>query len=237
MPSTGSGAATGVVSVDDLTAYPTADEVADRLEAMGITVPSDAILNAILNASITAWENATGYHPFLNAEETVSTRYFPVCNRLIDFKGGIIAVPTSLTAGGYYNESGVYSGGTVQVVRRDFLLKPDNALAEGKPYNYCLIPGWYDTEKSPDVAIVAPFGYCSALPADVWEAILEEAVLRAASLDPVNVGSTMGVESVKQGPVEWKYGSSSSSSSGSLENLMSGLSQIILPNYRRLRIA
>lgn len=229
MPSSGSGAASGVLG----TGWPTAAEVTTRLTEMGLTAPSTATLNATINAAVAAWEHATGYHPFLNSSSTLSTRYFPITNGLIDFQGGIFAVPTTFTAGGYYDSAGAYTGGTARVVGRDFILKPDNALAEGRPFTYAKVPGWYSSEPSPLVAVNAPFGYGATVPADVWEAVMLESLCRLFGGQPVT-GAT--AQKIKQGPVEWDYGSGNSSLNFS-NTLLTGFAKMTVMGYRRARIA
>lgn len=171
----------GLTSFAAITGWPTLADIEARLSDMGLTPPADATTNALIAAAVAAWDDATGYEPFLGTGDD-ETRYLTGEGSLIDFGGGITAVPTSLTINGYYNDAGTYTGGTALVVNRDYQLLPLNALAKGKPYTYAKLKRsyvWGIAQTFPHgsgeggVKIVASFGYAETVPADAWEAVMD----------------------------------------------------------------
>jgi hypothetical protein len=221
----------GSFAASAITGYPSVTDVEARLTDMGITHPADATTQALINAAIRTWENKTGYHPFLNASSTLSTKYFPICNGLIDFTGpgGFFTNPTVLNVGGYWDGDAVYTGGSDIVRMRDIVLKPDNALDLGRPYTYAILTGyryWGSDDRTPYVKVTAAFGWGATLPDDVWEAIVEEAAERIRRL----ATGTGELKAIKQGPVTWEYATSSN-------QVMSAVMGVTLPGYRREGVA
>lgn len=230
MPSSGSGSAASITS----TGYPTASDVSTRLTAMGLTAPSNTIINAEINAAISAWESAVGYAPFL-ADSTDTTWYFePNGTNIIDFgqddgPGGFISITSVTTEVTYGNSTGV-----ARVSGRDYQLKPANAITKGEPYTY-LVTKWVliDTGEA-SCKVIGKAGYCETLPADVYTAILKDVLVR---LTPqLAITESGGAESLKQGPVEWKYGSGGGTFAYSAD-LMSSEAKACAMGYRRVKVA
>lgn len=234
MPTTGSGSASGVSAGISYAEWPVLLDVQTRLEEMGLTAPGDDTIEAAIAAAVGAWEQATRHFPFLGTGVD-ATFYRPATGRhsdgtLLDFKCGITDEPTSLTVNGYYDENGAYQGGTALVLNRDYTLYPEDAVENGKPYTYCVIHWQYLSGRA---KIVAPKGYAETVPALAWESVMLEILLR---LTPqLMIAESGAAESIKQGPVEWKYGSGGSM--GTAGQLMSSQARLAAMGYRLEMVA
>lgn len=160
-------------------AWPTATDIKDFLAASGV-IASPPTGNAILldydgaaSDALAQFEDATGYHPFEAAAADATRYYTPNGTDILDLRAGVAAALTSLTVG--YSPT---SSGTALTVNQDYWLKPINALAEGRPYNYIQFAG---RQAGPErsVVIVGKFGYCAngAIPENAYRAVLRMAAL------------------------------------------------------------
>src|SRR5690242_9781815 len=118
--------------------WPTTTEVTTRLTEMGISpLPSETTLQSLIDSIVQDWEGYTGFSPFASdGEET--TEYFSAVGNIVDFRGGLIGTPSSFVIGGYYNESGVYTGGQTLVIGRDYQLMRSR---RNWPYTYAKLNG------------------------------------------------------------------------------------------------
>ena len=191
--------------------YPTTTDLEDRLVEAGITPPSSGTMQSALNAAIEAWERATEWKPFLNAASTTSTRWFSPKGSILDI-GGLVAAPTTVTIYQSYTDAGVAEGGTVLVVNRDYVLLPHKALVEGRPYRYIkIVVGTRSGEpyrghgglRPRSISVLGPFGYATAVPADVYEAILRLAMAEMLRIAALEISG--GLSSWMEGNVQEVY--------------------------------
>ena len=225
----------GLTSFAAITGWPTLADVEARLSDMGLTPPADATTNAMIAAAVAAWEKATRYEPFLSSGDD-STRYFRpeyhAVNQthLVFFNGGIIAVPTSFTVNGYYDENGAYAGGQVLVVNRDYQLFPENAEERERPYTYAEVFWSRMDTRSKNVKVVAPVGFAETVPGQAWEAVMQEILVRVFPSQMVSVSG--GAQRKKLGSAEVDYGSGGGTF-GAARLLMSETARIALSHFRR----
>lgn len=229
MPTTGSGSASGVISGITYAEWPTVEEVETRLEEMGVTSPPSAgTLQGLIDAAIQDWEDYTGWHPFLSdGEET--TEYFTAVGNIVDFIGtGLIGNSESFIIGGNYDEDGVYTGGQTLVINRDF--RPMRTRRSW-PYTYAKFNSYWTDDSLGGVAITGVFGFSTTIPANVWEAIMEEVLDRVTVLGQASTGVVVEME---EDDVRIKYADTTKSST---DRGLSAKARMTADFYRRLEVA
>ncbi len=173
-------------------AYPSTGELAAFLVSLGLIDMMQAAtlpLQTFLDASIQAWEEQTGWHPFVKDSADVARRFDPPGpNRrggawssrggrwLLDLRAGLISV-TSIVSG--YSASPTNpQAGTALVAEEDYWLLPDEAPLEGKPYTEVEFGSaiWGGARS---IRIVGRWGYTADIPGHIWQAILECGALMA----------------------------------------------------------
>lgn len=172
---------------------------AGRFAALGET----GDFGAALDGAVTAWQEATGYTPFLSEPE-VSTLRFDAPGPAqphggAGFYGNAgFSLESALSGGGAVTGGGrrlnleggivglpqtVMLGGVELQAWRHYVPFPDNADAQGKPFTFLefLRPIWSPPR---GVLVTALWGYCAppplgrGLPGGAWSAILNKAAER-----------------------------------------------------------
>ena len=181
--------------------YPTYADVVNFLTAWPVlkvstlSTAQQVMVNNLIAARIQMWERLSGYTPFLCAQNSSG---IPIdTERVFDPPGNANA---PVNRGGYwwwgsqsagrsnrlYIECGFtsittiyidvtyqYNPGNLLVYGQDYLLKPNNAIVEGKPYNEVEFVWDMLGGISQSIHITGKFGYGTAVPADAWQAIVE----------------------------------------------------------------
>jgi hypothetical protein len=170
--------------------YPTAADLQVKLYEAGLienppTAAQKVIdLDTYIQEAITAWENATGYSPFLVDPTDVTKRFDPPGptirgtrygyrarggERYVDFNQGLVSLTSVVT--------GVdsVSAGTTRTLNTDFYLYPPNAATEERPYQRLefVLPVWGSQQS---IRVTGKWGYTAILPDDVWQVILMRAM-------------------------------------------------------------
>ena len=180
--------------------YPAVGDVATFL--MGFNVlkttvldaPQQIIVNNYLNARIGMWERWSGYTPFLCAQDVSgnpiqTTRLFnpPGNLNMPSVPGGYAWFAAGATgrSNRLYIECGFTAisqiltnvtfnfAGNALVPLQDYLLLPNNAAVEGKPYNEVEFLWNMFGGLDQSISITGNFGYGTAVPADAWQAIVQ----------------------------------------------------------------
>jgi hypothetical protein len=173
----------------------------ERLQANGVfgTPPTSQQtlfdLQSALDAAVEAWEDLTGFDPFLT-EATDSVLYF----------NGDGSATVDLQ-GGYTSISSVSLNGTARALNTDYRAMPQNARARNKPITYLMFNGRrpFPANDGQEGA-VAVHGYRGAyelLPPLAYEGVMAIAV---GSLTGQSEFSAFGgIVSWKSGTTEEKY--------------------------------
>ena len=177
-------------------AYPTNTNLETLLTSLGIPAPSGLDTSSIIAQAIFAWEQGTGYVPFIS---TNATRYYDPPGftdsfynnvkggtRLLKLDCGLLTL-TSLTIGGVTKTAGT-----------DFQLMPYNNPAMSKPYEWIKFAApVYGQAKS--VVVVGDWGRVSTVVAGdaVFQAVLT-----------IALGFSMGIAGFKisGGSILWEEG-------------------------------
>lgn len=166
----------------DLTAYPDEEDVQLLLQSAKLwPADSDSAGQALAlqQAEIAAlgakaeFERMTGWLPFL-AGPSATTRTFDATdfNGVLDLHGGLLSSPTVTVSGSAYT------------VDTNFYLDPANAAGQGKAWTSLRFWGHIAPGRPNQISVTGRFGYCTSLPADVWQAIQKYAgVLTLMSIE------------------------------------------------------
>lgn len=162
------------------TFYPSATQLCVRLYAAGVISAPPSSTQAQIEysgaceAATDAWEEMTGFKPFL-ADTLDSTRYFqPDGDPRVDLRGGYVSI-TSVSV----------NGNTV-TLNTGVRTMPMNAVLDGKPITYLIFDRFYGRFQSlytplPDqigpIAVTGKRGAYAALSALAVDGILSIAVL------------------------------------------------------------
>ncbi len=208
------------------TAWPTSSDLQQWLVSAGLmeSPPSTEQELMLLNAHVLGarqeFERRTGYEPFLAVADplppdpsTATTRYYDPPGphvrrgygnysevgggRILQLDNGLIDC-TSITAG----MSDVWQG-SLLVVNTDYWLKPTNAAAAGRPYEWIEFrsPRW-GTGRS--IVVTGHFGYGYTIPDDAWLAVLMRAGL--IGLPSIAAVTSGGATAVRLGEDSWQFG-------------------------------
>lgn len=224
----------GTTAFSAIAGWPTLLDVQTRLDEMGLTAPGDDTIEATIAAAVEAWERMTRFTPFLGTGSD-ETRYLnPSGGIIVPFGGGITDEPTELWINGSFDDDSLYVNGTELVFQRDYRLLPANALSKGQPYtHFQLTRRHFVLRNYSSIKIVAPFGYAETVPSLAWESVMQEILVRLTPL--LAIAESGGAEAIKQGPVEWKFGSGGGSFAFSA-NLMSSRAHQSALHYRRVQV-
>lgn len=211
--------------------YPTVEEVSARLTEMGLTPPSDATILAMRDAAIGAWENATGFHPYLADAEDSEWRFLPNGTYLLDFAadggpGGFVAV-TEIT----FDVTYAYPGGNAQTAGRDYTLQPANHPARNRAFWYAKTPAYLGEHTEASIVVVGRAGGAATIEPAVWEAIMQEACARVVLLQQAGSGNVIAK---KLGAHETRYAQGGSFAG---KDAMTAIMKMTATDYRRPRIA
>lgn len=177
------------------------------LQAFVGTIPDLEVDGAYLLAqpladAIEAWEEGTQWIPYIKDSVDRTLRFDPPARGsfgcVLDLQRGLLAL-TSVTAGLAYDGS----GGSTYTENVDFKLWPYDGGVSGKPWtqiHFRTIP--YGEEGS--LKVIGRFGKVDSCPDQVKLAIMSYAA--AVLIEPA-LGALGSMKSVKQGPVEYQYGS------------------------------
>lgn len=176
------------------TAWPTVQEVTDRLTGLGVTsIPTGVSLSDEIAAAVSALHRAIGYSPYL-AGDSASYEYNPP-NSFILLLGGPFFTITAVKI----NKSATYAG---------------DSLTEGVDYwRKKSVPYGYIEFSSrqygdPDsIEITGKKGATDDIPVDLWKAVLDHAAAGVLEQSIATGATTTGpVSSVKQGQMSVEFG-------------------------------
>lgn len=154
-------------------AVPTATDCVDYLaNVAGITVAEAAVSNSLATA-LALLPEMTGYAPFLAANvDSVRvfdppglvagrTAYGGGYGRILSLNGGLVEAPTEISVSGRVVDPATYD------------VKPDNAIAEGRPITTIAFKSAVNTGQS-EISVTGRFGYCDEdnFPAPIFEAVI-----------------------------------------------------------------
>jgi hypothetical protein len=176
----------------DYTAYPSASNLQSYLNSLGLlTTAQVAALNLTdrIAAATDAWEEETGWHPFIKDTSDVSRQFTPPGpNRkpgltgrgggyVLDLDCGLLTVTSIVT--GYSASPTSPSAGTTEVAEDDYWLLPEGAPLENRPYTQVEFAAsiWGQARS---IRITGKWGFCSTLPDDAFQAILRMGALQTA---------------------------------------------------------
>lgn len=166
--------------------WPTASDVVAACQARGVAV-EPAIADVWLSAAISAFESMTGWHPFL-AEAGLSSLTYDapglVPGFVLELQTGLVAVQS-------------VSIWDSELAADDYILHPVN-----KDYVTHVQFKHHPGHGKQSVSVVGRRGRVESVPADVYQAVLMQAVANGSSVDPVIAASR-----IKQGQVEIEVGS------------------------------
>lgn len=163
-------------------AYPTATEVLALLTGVGISTTLDATaLAPFIQGAIDAWEEDTGYLPFLEGESADFYYDPPGPNRRGESRGGGRQLCLDR---GFTRIDQIHVGitttdltGQLLTLDSDYRFIPYNALAQLRPITRIefTYPQWGAPRS---IKVTGNPGYSAALKAEVWQAIREDAAGR-----------------------------------------------------------
>ncbi len=183
-------------------AYPVSTDLDAFLTAAGID-PTGLPTGAAIESAVASFEQDTGRLPFLNAGGSSTPRYFdpPVGPSLVlDLNADVVSV------------SDVSINGKGQVADTNYWLEPYNNGAVNRPYYlirfnaYFWVLRWQVNlpQWKKSIVVTGVWGYCTSLPNDVWEALLQKG---AAILIPqISVLQSDGVKGSDIGDLKIDYG-------------------------------
>lgn len=197
-------------------AYPTLAELTARMEAEGLTVPSNA-QNRIY-AAIERWEGLTGFKPFLGATSATARTFDPPStNEYLNFDGGFWAITSVVCDGDTLTETD------------DYDLLPLNAAADDRPWT-ALRFRRHMGSKLASIVVTGKRGYAEELPYEVYEAIMDGAI--AECIAPGILGLFVSPSRIKQGQIEIE--SDSGAGSKAIEYAQKFMDLASKPGYRRI---
>jgi hypothetical protein len=142
-------------------AYPTTEEFEVALTESGLMEFAPSDLGGALQAAIATWERDTDWGPFLSSGDEEARRFTLIGGKMLFLKSGLVEAPSLFTV-----------DGRELVLNQTYWLEPANHA----PYTKVLfgLPVWSLMQ---GCVIIGKWGYCSEVPNDVWQAILNKAAL------------------------------------------------------------
>jgi hypothetical protein len=166
-------------------------------------------------AAAAAWQEQTGWYPFIKDTSDVSRRFDPPGPNshhggvwalrggkwVLDLRAGLLVVTSIVT--GYSASTTNPQAGTAQVAEDDYWLLPEEAPLQNRPYTQVEFAAarWGDPRS---VRITGRWGFCSIVPEDAWQAVLQYGALLAASDLQTNL--TLGMLEYTEAVVTERYG-------------------------------
>lgn len=182
------------------TQYPAGIDLIQRLKNIGLSgvvSSNDDVIaginmdaDSIMLAAVSEFEYETDYVPFLAGSQDTTRSYDPSGperrhsghvysvirggSKYLEIDGGLVSL-TSVVTGITFDDTGTPQTGITRVLNRDFTIRPENAPARNRPYEWIefFFP-MYGMANS--IQITGKFGFCTTLPAQVWRAILDRGV-------------------------------------------------------------
>ena len=196
---------------------PTAADLQQSLVSIGMLAnpPSDTEklldLDSMVNAAVREWERVSGYRPFLANAADVTRVFNPpgpneqVGRYWVQLRGGGYKL---IFDNGLASLTSLYTGvstgnaGTLRTLNTDFYLYPQNATAEGKPYQWAEFTfRLWGTQQA--IHITGKWGYGATLREDAWRSILKMA--QADALERLIAFRFNGLQSWTTGGTTEKY--------------------------------
>lgn len=202
MPTSGSGAASGVVAPANGVPGEIVTTAAALLTAAGVTGVADAALLGHARTALREWEALTGHRPFVAGAAPSARRYTlgEAGAQAVDLLAGAVEV-TGVTLG---EETIALTGS-----RPDAFLMPDDAPLRGEPYTW-LEFRYRRFSEAQGLVVTARWGYADELPPDALAALAARAAslaaepaIRAAQQAATAAGGRL--KRVKEGDVEREY--------------------------------
>jgi hypothetical protein len=164
--------------------WPTTAELTTRLTEAGITAPSTATMQAVINAGIQRFEAMTRFFPFLSTGSDETRRFTPPQSSFLKLKAGLITL-TSLTT--HVSPS---SSGSALTVNEDFWLMPEDAAERGEPYRWIHFRSWQHGQPR-SLVLVGKWGFGLTVPDEAWEAVMQLALAQVLRLSASEVSGGM----------------------------------------------
>lgn len=177
------------------TTVPQAGDLAAYLIGLGlidITQAATLPLSVFCESASAAWEERTGWHPFVRDSVDVARRFDPPGpnnprggiwsarggRAVLDLRAGLLSVTSIVT--GYSATSTNPQAGTVQLAEDDYWLLPEEAPLSGHPYTEIeFATSRWGGPRS--IRILGKWGYTANITGHVWQTLLESAALMAMS--------------------------------------------------------
>lgn len=178
-------------------AYPSEDDLFDRINALGVaTEPVHVLgidLTAKINTAVSRFEYDTGHQPFLaGGSDTTRTLDPPEYGNRLWLPCGLCAF-TSLTI-----------NGVARTLDTDFYLYEPDAAVRSRPYAAIEFVGSFISRRQRSIAITGRWGWSTTLPAGAREAILTQAMLQCQS--ELALAISRGLYSIRDEHMETRYG-------------------------------
>lgn len=193
-------------------AWPTVQEITDRITATGNTVPGTLSIADLRGAAIAWWENQTRFYPFLVTDDSEpQTRTYHEAQNGDLFFGCGFCSDEALS---------IEIDGTTEELDTDYVLRRDSGNTGG-PYTWAqLLSGVGHSFGIIEVSGVVGWG--TSIPEDAWEAVLCKAMLPA--LNVIQAGRNKGIGEIGIGSGDLRvkfadYGTTFISESKDIEKL------------------
>lgn len=169
------------------TSWPTGSDVAAFLKAMDVDIDA-AEAQALADAAVEAWNDATGYHPFLSSGASETVTYDPP---------GTSGIPAILDLrGGFVSISAVAVDGAAQTAGTDYYPLPSGRVPITSLAFRTSVYG-----EPGSISVTGVKGYSATLSASDWLAVRGHAAAMAVQIQ----SAAGGVRRVKAGPVETEF--------------------------------
>jgi hypothetical protein len=180
--------------------YPVAADLTSYLDVGGLTLDATQVGIAVL-AGIEAFQRETGRHMLAgktvaNVVVAAQTRTFRLPTDpfgYVDFRADLAAAPSAVAYQPY--------GGTEEAwtVSEHYVLLPENALLDGRPYTGMQSRGrgWGQAawDYGASIEVTGSWGYGTAIPEDAWQAMLNLGVLHLLDMHVISAQGLSNITS------------------------------------------
>jgi hypothetical protein len=208
--------------------------VASGLHAFSnVTEAQEALdLQGALDAAVEEWNAETRYWPFLSTGVAEERSFRPRPGRVIDLNGGLLSITSLKTGVTFANPTGV-----TRVLTQDYVLAPEEAPSETKPWTSIQVGFNQGADWSPgtpgSIRINGIWGYTltANLKQDARRAVM---AMAARSLAPqIRLQQSKGgLKRHRQGDSEKEWGGVADA-----EQVWGSMIDRAVARYRRLRVA